>query len=182
MSDADKHGWTIATYAAHNEALRLAEEKFQAERDLRYKESRDAADRLRESEKEHEAEAMELARAIQTYKDEKANELREQLGRERLDYASKNDLKASVDRLEAIITPVIASVSAQAASGRGMRDMWGWIVGGIAVGILVINFVQGRGATPPQAPIIIQVPASPSTSQSTTSTTTNTGQSGQQSK
>jgi hypothetical protein len=31
-------GWTIETYAAHNEALREADAKFQSERDRRYSE------------------------------------------------------------------------------------------------------------------------------------------------
>ena len=33
-----KEQWTIETYAAHNEAMRLVEEKFQNERDKRYTE------------------------------------------------------------------------------------------------------------------------------------------------
>ena len=38
-------GWTIATYAAHNEALREAESKFQNERDRRYLEVEAEKDR-----------------------------------------------------------------------------------------------------------------------------------------
>ena len=34
-------GWTIDAYVSHNEALREAEEKFQAERDRRYAEVRE---------------------------------------------------------------------------------------------------------------------------------------------
>lgn len=37
MSESS-NGWSIATYAAHNEALRLAEKGFQSERDRRYAE------------------------------------------------------------------------------------------------------------------------------------------------
>src|SRR6186997_467936 len=48
-------------------------------------------------------EALRLAREIQTYKDEKANELREQINRERILYATKDDLKAAVEKFEVAI-------------------------------------------------------------------------------
>lgn len=46
--------------------------------------------------------ALSLAREIQTYKDEKANELRSQIERERGEMATKDDLAAAIEKVEAV--------------------------------------------------------------------------------
>jgi len=71
------------------------------ERDRRYAaEAQGRAEALR-IKNEGDQEALRLAREIQTYKDEKANELRSQIESERGSYATKNDLGALTRELRA---------------------------------------------------------------------------------
>jgi hypothetical protein len=82
----------VAAQQIHNEALRAADKEFAQERDRRYSEvniEREKALKIKET---ADLAALSLAREIQTYEDEKANELREQINRERNLYASKEDL------------------------------------------------------------------------------------------
>jgi hypothetical protein len=79
-------------------------------------------------------EALRLAREIQTYKDEKANELREQINRERVFYASKDDLKAAVEKLEATIGPLATQMSLQLGRSSGLDKGWAILIG--AVGLI----------------------------------------------
>lgn len=77
--------------------LREAERRFLDERDRRYTEvniEREKALRIKERADEV---ALGLAREIQTYKDEKANELREQINSERGIYATRSELKPVQD-------------------------------------------------------------------------------------
>jgi len=77
------------TLREHLEAMRQADDRRYAEvnvekeKALKIKETADLA-------------ALQLAREIQTYKDEKANELREQINSERGLYATKDDLAAAI--------------------------------------------------------------------------------------
>lgn len=73
-------------------ALREADERLYAERDRRYAEvdvEREKALRIKET---ADLAALQLAREIQTYKDEKANELREQINSERNLYPTKSQM------------------------------------------------------------------------------------------
>jgi len=115
-------GWTMETYAAHNEAMRRASERFENERDRRYAEvslEREKALRIKEKADEN---ALRLAREIQTYKDEKANELREQINSERGHYASKADLIAAVEKLEETLKPLQDYMAGQAGRRGGSLD------------------------------------------------------------
>lgn len=92
---------------AGDEKVRQAERLWTAERDRRYTElaiEREKALKIKET---ADLAALGLAREIQTYKDEKANELREQISRERVLYATREDL-ASLSRE---ITALIKSLS-----------------------------------------------------------------------
>jgi hypothetical protein len=83
--------------------LRQADLRFSEERDRRYAEvdvEREKA--LAIKEKADEA-ARVLVAANQAYRDEKANELREQISRERLLYATKDDVVGVVEKVEALI-------------------------------------------------------------------------------
>lgn len=134
-----KRGWTVETYAAHNEALRIAAERFEQERDRRYAEVKSAEEKALKVKEEADRAALGLAREIQSYKDEKANQLREQINAERGQYATRIDLKAAVEKLEAILGPLASFVSSQTGGSRGMRDMWGWIVAAVLAGAALFN-------------------------------------------
>ena len=88
-------------------------------------------------------DALELARTIQTYKDEKANELREQIASERGHYASKEDLRAAVEKIEVLVAPVLRHLAMQQGASTGVQRNWGWIfavVGMVAtlIGVYVV--------------------------------------------
>jgi len=170
-------GWTVDTYAAHNEALRTAEEKLQTERDRRYMEvgvEREKALKIKET---ADLAALGLAREIQTYKDEKANELREQISKERGFYSSKDDLASSVAKIEETLKPIQEFVSQQRGRGGGVDNTWKYIFAVIAaVGVFITAYaVLGSHVAPSTAAvtpptIIINVP--PEVARPTTTTTT----------
>jgi len=105
------------TLREHIEALRDADLRFSEERDRRYAEvnlEREKALKIKET---ADLAALELAREIQTYKDEKANELREQINSERGLYATNKD-----------IDPIKSYVSSQTGRGLGMNALFGIVM------------------------------------------------------
>jgi hypothetical protein len=88
--------WTVETLRVYHEALRAAEEKFQVERDRRYKEVKEEQEKALKIKETADLAALGLAREIQTYKDEKANELREQINKERNLYVTQDALAGAV--------------------------------------------------------------------------------------
>lgn len=90
----------------------------------------------RYAEVQFERDKAEVLRAAnQAYKDEKANELREQLGQQRNEYASKSDLASALDTINATLKPIIQFVASQQGSRQGgldQRNLLGWAVAIIA--------------------------------------------------
>jgi hypothetical protein len=119
-------GWTIATYAIHKEALRQADARFAEERDRRYAEVALEREKALKIKEEADKAALGLAREIQTYKDEKANELREQINSERGNYMTRSEMKPFTDY-----------VTSQQGRDKGI----GLIVGG-AVIVLGMGFTM----------------------------------------
>jgi len=128
-------GWTTDTYAAHMAALWAAQSRFEAERDRRYAEIALERERALKIKEQADRDALGLAREIQTYKDEKANELREQIGSERGLYATKNDLVGVVEKLEATIKPLADYIAADRGRGVGASAVWGAIA--LAVSLIL---------------------------------------------
>ena len=159
-------GWTLETYAMHNEALRLAEAHFQAERDRRYAEVNIEKEKALKIKETADLAALQLAREIQTYKDEKANELREQIGSERGLYARKADLAALGEKVEATVAPLAAYVAAQQGREKGISLSWAVLMGAITLmGVLGYAFTVRSTASVSQAaaPQVIYVPVPPGT-------------------
>jgi len=106
-----------------NGKLREHEFRFQEERDRRYAEvalEREKALKIKET---ADLAALQLAREIQTYKDEKANELREQISSERGLYATKHDIDALSEKMEAIVKPMRDHiVASQSERNRDQKD------------------------------------------------------------
>jgi len=102
------------------------------ERDRRYSEVAMEREKALKIKEEADKAALGLAREIQTYKDEKANELRSQIERERGSYATQNDLKATVEKVEAAMKPLAEYVSRQAGRGAGLNAGWLYLLGAIA--------------------------------------------------
>lgn len=152
-------GWTLDTYAAHSDAMRACEEKFQAERDRRYTEVKAAKEQA-------EHVALVLARQIQTYKDEQANELREQINRERGLYASHVDLTALAEKFTVMHQPMLEFMASQRGRVGGAGDnrtIIAWVVALLVSLIAIGSFVFDQRAPATAQPQIIYVPAPPGT-------------------
>jgi hypothetical protein len=103
-------------------ALRIADEKFRTERDRRYAEVSVEREKALKIKEVADLAALQLAREIQTYKDEKANELRSQIERERGSYATQSDLRGSTEKVEALIKPLSEWMSSQQGRSTGLSD------------------------------------------------------------
>jgi hypothetical protein len=130
------------------EALRHSDDKvdqwiyrFYEERDRRYSEvniEREKALKIKET---ADLAALGLAREIQTYKDEKANELRSQIESERGSYVTKSELIGAVEKIEASIKPLSNFVTAFQGRQQGIGVSVGVLVGAIAALATVISVV-----------------------------------------
>jgi preprotein translocase subunit SecF len=115
----------------HLEALRAADMRFEEERDRRYTEvniEREKALKIKET---ADLAALQLAREIQTYKDEKANELREQINSERGLYATNKD-----------IDPIKSYVSSQTGRGLGMYALFGVVMTLLMAAIAIAVYLK----------------------------------------
>lgn len=124
-TEASVSGWTIDTWRYHTDALRRADEALSTERDRRYAEISAEREKALKIKEKADDDALELARQIQTYKDEKANNLRAQIEGERGDYARVSDLKSAVEKFELAIKPLSDYVAADRGHGAGLAQSWG---------------------------------------------------------
>jgi sugar-specific transcriptional regulator TrmB len=83
------------------EALRKGDAKFLEERDRRYAEVKIEQEKAIKIKETADLAALQLARQIQEYKDEKANELRSQIEREQGERATKKELQDAVEKVQA---------------------------------------------------------------------------------
>jgi len=104
--------WNIESLKEHFDDLRAADQRA-----LQIKESAD--DR-----------ALGLAREIQTYKDEKANELREQINSERGLYITRAEFK-----------PIVDYVTSQQGRSSGFDKSWAIIITIVGVGLVILGLV-----------------------------------------
>jgi hypothetical protein len=94
-------------------AIREGDVALQEERDRRYTELAIEKEKALKIKETADLAALALARDIQTYKDEKANELREQIANERGIYVTRSDIE-SLRRFT--ITTMVALVAILAAA------------------------------------------------------------------
>ena len=120
--DLARGEWTVATLKAYTELIDAANHRFQAERDRRYQEVAQEKEKALKIKEEADKAALGLAREIQTYKDEKANELRSQIERERGSYPTRQELVAAVEKLEATMEPIAQFMAAQQGRTQGGLD------------------------------------------------------------
>jgi hypothetical protein len=105
-------GWNVETLKQHFDALRSADERFYNERDRRYTEVSVEREKALKIKDEADKAALGLAREIQQYKDEKANELREQIGSERGLYPSKSELLVAVREVRTELMGMLSNAKA----------------------------------------------------------------------
>lgn len=103
-------------------ALRGADDRWQAERDRRYAEVKAAEEKALKVKEAADDRALQLAREIQTYKDEKANELREQIASERGIYVTRAELASAVRELQASIKPLTEYASGSTGRTAGALE------------------------------------------------------------
>jgi hypothetical protein len=100
------------------EAIRKGDQALAEERDRRYAEVNVEKEKALKIKETADLAALQLAREIQTYKDEKANELREQINSERGLYATKDDLENLSREFQAAVKPLNEFV----AGGYAVKD------------------------------------------------------------
>jgi hypothetical protein len=129
-------GWTLDTLAEYTRQRFESDTKLYEERDRRYSEVSQEREKALKIKEQADRDALALARDIQVYKDEKANELREQINRERVLYATHDNVNAAVSKLEVTIAPLLTFVSQQQGRSTGSKEQWGYIV--TIVGLLLV--------------------------------------------
>lgn len=127
----------------HAAEVKSLQGNFNEERDRRYREVDEERAKALKIKENADKTAMELAREIQTYKDEKANELREQIGSERGLYAEKeavdSRVTAVIRELETKIKPLSDFVSARQGQREGFKMTGGFLVGlASVIGVLLL--------------------------------------------
>lgn len=85
-----------------------------------------------------DGKALDLQKETQQYKDEKANELREQISNERGAYLTRLEFNTShqalIDKIDALTTRIAAT---EGRSG-GLNQGWVWLLGAIvAIGTII---------------------------------------------
>ena len=119
-----------------------AQQRFDTERDRRYDEVSKEREKALKIKEEADKAALGLAREIQIYKDEKANELREQINSERGLYATKPDLAALGERIDATLRPLLSFMAAQQGEKGGRLSTQNLIIAMIGVAGTLIFIVS----------------------------------------
>lgn len=125
----------------HWAALRAADNRFYEERDRRYAEVAQEREKALKIKETADRDALGLAREIQTYKDEKANNLRTQIEGERGLYVTRMELQAATEKLEAMLAPLASWASSQQGRSSGISAGWGYLVGAIGVAAAVVSLL-----------------------------------------
>lgn len=131
------------TLREYFEELRIADENLNKERDRRYKEVAEERAKALKIKEEADKVALQLAREIQTYKDEKANELRSQIESERGLYPTKSELNAAIKEVKTEIAPLTLYVSSQAGKSKGIGLVWGVLLAVTAAGFGLVGMLVG---------------------------------------
>lgn len=121
--------------------LRAALIRFEVERDRRYSEVALEREKALAIKERGDRDALQLAREIQTYKDEKANELRAQIERERGSYATKDDLQKATEKVEALMAPIASFVGLQQGREKGIGLTAGVLVAVVGLSLTLIGVV-----------------------------------------
>jgi hypothetical protein len=133
-------GQACVTLREYLEILRAADQRLADERDRRY--SAVAREREKAQLMKYRADerALDLARAIQDYRDEQANRLREQIFSEQGLYITKSDHEALIARVDVLIKPLAEFVAAQQGRLLGeegsrstANDLAGRVVAGLSL-------------------------------------------------
>ena len=109
--------------------------------DRRYSEVNTEREKALKIKEEADKAALGLAREIQTYKDEQANRLREQINNERGTYATKDDLVAAMREITQTVKPLAEYVSSQQGRSGGIASSWGLLVSAIVMTAAIVGLL-----------------------------------------
>jgi hypothetical protein len=122
-----------------SERLRQSDRRFSAERDRRYSEVAAEREKALAIKDRADRDAKKLERSTQTYKDEQANKLREQINSERGLYATKDEVTAAIREITGLIKPLSDYITGQQGRAGGI----GASTGAIVTIILALSAVIG---------------------------------------
>lgn len=137
-----KINWTVESYAAHNEAMRIVEDRFQSERDRRYTEVNIEKEKALKIKETADLAALSLARESQTYKEQQNDALRDKNLAESGVYATNSSVSAAIDATNANFTkslgnleskfdttlqPIVDFISGQKGASQGSQITMGKI-------------------------------------------------------
>jgi hypothetical protein len=77
------------------------------------------------------AEAIALARDIQTYKDSQHNDILRQWSESRATYATKEEMASLWEKFQTAHQPVLDFINNQRGKGQGIGSVWIWALGAI---------------------------------------------------
>jgi hypothetical protein len=112
--------------------------RWEKERDRRYTEVNIEKEKALGIKEKADLAALQLARDIQTYKDEKANELREQINSERGLYVTKEELHSAIREIDISIKHLDNLSSINQGQNQGIKLTTGSLIS--IIGILGIIF------------------------------------------
>lgn len=131
----------MISYANHNEAMRLAEHRFQDERDRRYAEVNVEKEKALKIKETADLAALSLARESQVYKDQQADVMREKNLAASGVYATNADLATAIEKIEKAIRPLAEFVSSQRGMSKGVQMTTGTLVTIIMVGLAAVTLL-----------------------------------------
>jgi multidrug efflux pump subunit AcrB len=127
------------TRAEHLTLLRDADEKFQNERDRRYTEVKNAEEKALKIKEEADKNALDLARQIQTYKDEQHNGLLKQHADFVAKAVTQTELTASMEKMEALLKPVNDFMLGQQGGSKGSDKTLNYILMALVAANIIIG-------------------------------------------
>ena len=120
--------------------INLWRDRFDAERDRRYTEVNIEKEKALKIKEEADKRALDLQAETQAYKDEKANELREQINSERGRYLTREEYLAAhsalTDKIDAQFSPLNEFVNKQQGRSSGISSTAAVLY---ALAVIVIN-------------------------------------------
>jgi len=131
----------MITLRFHLAEMQRLRDELATERDRRYAEVSVEREKALKIKEVADLAALQLAREIQTYKDEKANELREQIASERGHYASKDDLNNVSEKLEATIKPLATWQAANQGGSSRVSQLISFAITAAAVVVAIVALV-----------------------------------------
>jgi hypothetical protein len=121
--------------------IRDADIKFHEERDRRYTEVKNAEEKALKIKEEADKVALDLARQIQTYKDEQHNGLLKQHADFVAQAVTQQELKAMADKVDITMRPLTDFVSSQQGRVSGADRSWQFILGTVAMAGIILSLI-----------------------------------------